>query len=395
MFLIELSLLLGLALGSMQLQYRLNDIASEPDTIPWLASAAWVTALVLAFGSRRRWPLLALALVTIGFCGMRLFGVPEYGASSIILFLAMEHAGHRGGRARTPVRAASLILIAISFLISWFTVDVPDEYRPLVGWSFGYELAFNIFFFGSAWLLGDSFRRRRARERELEIRTSQLEAERELNAERAVTDERLRIARELHDVVAHHVSVMGVQAGAARRLISRNPATAVDALATVEHSSRQAVRELQRLVGFLRSGEPEDLAPAPGLDRLEALLEDTRATTGLDVVGAVRGEPFPVPDSVGLSVYRIVQEALTNTIKHGHARRVELELCYDEPAIVVDVRDDGVGFGGPGSPNGSGHGLAGMRERVALHGGTLNAGADPAGGFRVTARFPAVNGAGS
>jgi signal transduction histidine kinase len=231
-----------------------------------------------------------------------------------------------------------------------------------------------------------------------------------------VAEERGRIARELHDVVAHSVSVMVVQAGAARRTMAASPDQATTALGQIESTGRQALVELRRLLGLLRDGDRGDgaaLTPQPGLEHLESLAAAAREA-GLPVEVTVEGEPRPLPAGVDLSAYRIVQEALTNSLKHAGPARARVRVCYGREALEVQVTDDGrgersaarageglvvvtIGPDGvlelPGRRDGGGHGLIGMRERVALFGGTLEAGADPGGGYRVAARLPLDAGA--
>ncbi len=389
----EVTLLLATGITSLLLRMRADELAGLAHAIPYWLAVAWTVVLVVPFGARRRFPLATLFVVGVVFAGYRVWLVPEYTVSAVVIFLVVVFAGRDGGPRRDAARGAVLAFLGLVLAWSLAIQEVPEEYARIFRWNLVFTVAYNIFFFLAAWLLGDALRRRHDRERDLEERTAQLEVERELNARRAVVDERLRIARELHDVIAHHVSVMGVQAGAARRTLVRDPDRAATALTTVESSSRQAVDELRRLVGLLRSGEDESLEPVPGVDRLERLIEDTRAT-GLDVRWRVDGEPVPLADSVGLSVYRVAQEALTNTIKHARARRVEVVVHYRADAVEIEVVDDGVGIAPPGT-NGSGHGLAGMRERVALHSGRLETGPQPAGGYRVHATFPARGRAGS
>lgn len=384
---IETVALLATGLLSLLVQMRTDDVLDEAGTIPGWLAVSWMVALLVPYVVRRRFPLAAMVAIGVVFTGFRLWMVPEYVVSGIVMFLVIVFAGRDGGARRGVARAGIVSLIGVMFVITVITQELPEEYRPLFRWSLVSSVVYNAFFVAAAWLLGDALHRRRERERELWERTTQLEAERELNARRAVVDERLRIARELHDVVAHHVSVMGVQAGAARRMIDRDPQRAVTALATVEGSSRQAVDELRRLVGLLREQDGVSLEPAPGLDRVERLLDETRLT-GIDVGWQVEGEAVPIPDSVGLSIYRVVQEALTNTLKHAHATRVDVTMRYAAEAVEVEVADNGVGIAPPGTA-GSGHGLVGMRERVALHDGALDARPDRRGGFCVRARFPA------
>jgi signal transduction histidine kinase len=194
----------------------------------------------------------------------------------------------------------------------------------------------------------------------------------------------VRIARELHDVVAHHVSVMGVQAGVARRLFDRDPKEALGAIGSVEQASRQAIADLQQLVAVLRrQEESDDLAPQPSLQQLPELVEHMRQT-GLPVALTTRGQPRQLPAGVELSAYRIIQEALTNTLKHAGPARASVTVRYDNGAVEVEVVDDGQGPP-PDRPGTGGKGLVGMRERVNLYGGRLEAGARPGGGFRVHA----------
>jgi signal transduction histidine kinase len=246
--------------------------------------------------------------------------------------------------------------------------------------------------FGVAWLAGFAVRERSAHAASAEERALQAERKREENARRAVFAERVRIARELHDVVAHHVSMMGVQAGAARVVVDRDPGKAKNALSAIETSSRQAVAELHRLLGFLRQdGDEDGLAPQPGvgqLGRLVASMSDTQLGVDITVDGDVR----PLPQMVDVSAYRIVQEALTNTLKHARASHAEVHLRYWPDELEVEVVDDGQGVRNGEAHRNGGLGLIGMRERAALHGGRLNVGATADGGFAVRVRLPTPDG---
>jgi signal transduction histidine kinase len=268
--------------------------------------------------------------------------------------------------------------------------------------------------FGAAFFLGDLQKRRLAYMAKLEALNAQLAEEQELRSRWAVAEERARIARELHDVVAHSVSVMVVQAGAARRTLATSPGQATTALGQIESTGRQALVEMRRLLGLLRDGGGADdaaLAPQPGLAHLESLAEAAREA-GLPVEVEVEGEPRPLPAGVDLSAYRIVQEALTNSLKHAGPARARVRVCYGREALEVQVSDDGTGLavparGGAGlavvrlrpggllevtnpvaPAAGGGNGLIGMRERVAMFGGSLEAGPRPGGGYRVAARLP-------
>jgi signal transduction histidine kinase len=225
------------------------------------------------------------------------------------------------------------------------------------------------------------------REVQLAQRTAQLEREREENARRAVFNERVRIARELHDVVAHHVSVMGVQAGAARRVLATQPAKAAEALSAIESSSRQAVSEMQRLLGFLRQDrDVESLAPQPSMRQLASLIAQMR-DSGLPVDLRIEGNSPALPPSVDLSAYRIVQEALTNTLKHAGAAKALVMVRYADDAGRIEVTDNGPGTETT-DPERRGNGLIGMRERASLLGGWLQAEHHPGVGFSVRAYLP-------
>jgi signal transduction histidine kinase len=218
-------------------------------------------------------------------------------------------------------------------------------------------------------------------------RTRQLERERGATARLAVIDERVRIARELHDVVAHHVSLIGIQAGAARLVLDRRPEKAGETLAAIEASSREAVREMQRLLGFLRQDRDDDpLAPQPGMGQIETLVAQMR-TAGLGVTLEIGGTVRPLPPSVDLSAYRIVQEALTNALKHAGPTAATVGIRYGDRALELEIADDG-GAAPPAAAVDGGNGLIGMRERVGLLGGELHVGQRPQGGFAVRARLP-------
>jgi signal transduction histidine kinase len=234
-----------------------------------------------------------------------------------------------------------------------------------------------------AWILGDNHRTRRAYLREVVDKAERLEREREENARRAAAEEQARIARELHDVIAHNVSVMVVQAAAAGDVFDSQPDKAREALASIEHTGREALTELRRLLGAVRTQDGTKV-PQPGLGRLPTLIDQVRAA-GLRVDLTTEGNERQLPVGIDLSAYRIVQEALTNTLKHAHASRAQVVLRYADDELAIDVTDDGRG---PTSNGDQGQGLIGMRERVSLYDGDLTAGPRPEGGFAVAARFP-------
>ncbi|MFF3661518.1 sensor histidine kinase [Streptomyces olivochromogenes] len=249
--------------------------------------------------------------------------------------------------------------------------------------------------FALAWVLGDSIRTRRAYLAQLEERAARLEKEREAQAKVAVAAERARIARELHDVVAHNVSVMVVQADGAAYVMDAAPEQARKALETISGTGRQALAEMRRLLGVLRTGEHQEsgeYVPQPDVEQLDDLIEQCR-TSGLPVDFKVEGTPRPLPSGVELTAYRIVQEALTNTRKHGGPNAgASVRLVYFDDGLGLLVEDDGKGapheLYEEGGADGQGHGLIGMRERVGMVGGTLDAGPRPGGGFRISALLP-------
>jgi len=243
----------------------------------------------------------------------------------------------------------------------------------------------------SAWLLGNYIGSRRRYTAELETKNQLLEVARLELADRAVTAERLRIARELHDVVAHTMSVVAVHAGTGRMVADDDPAAARQALATIETTSRSALSEMRRMLGMLRSsdgGGPGALTPAPGLGDLDALVADV-VRSGVTVEVRVEGDRGPVPAGADLAAYRIVQEALTNVIKHAGRVRATVVVRYSSDAVAVEVDNDAPVHDGRRQVGLTvGHGLVGMRERVAMYHGELHAGPCPAGGFHVAARLP-------
>jgi signal transduction histidine kinase len=336
---------------------------------------------------RRRAPFsVAIAVVVAFLVGRIVVEVPEASITVLAGSLAIYSAAlHGRPRFRTLVLSLCLAAILAEVAREVFFAGSADELNPLAQ---AFILTYNVVVLSLPWMLGSVIRSLREHERELADRAAELQREREANARQAVFAERVRIARELHDVVAHHVSVMGVQAGAARRVMERQPDQAIAALSSIESSSRQAVLELQRLLGFLRRGdEVDDLASQPGLAQLVDLVSQS-AEGELTVDLSIEGEPRPLSPTLEVSAYRVVQEALTNTRKHSAASTATVRVRYGPETLEVEVIDDGAG-GAAGSPvNEGGHGLIGMRERASLHGGHLRAGPRSEGGFAVHATFP-------
>ena len=247
----------------------------------------------------------------------------------------------------------------------------------------------NLFFvpmlFAVGWLVGFALHERTEQTEAAEERAARSEWRRENEGRVAVAEERARIARELHDVVAHAVSVMVLQVGALRHRLPAEDVVSRNTLLNVEEAGRNALTEMRRLLDAMRrEGDHHDLAPQPGLDQIDALLDDVRAA-GLDARLKVDGDPVPLPPGLDLSAYRIAQEGLTNVIKHAHTRYAEVNLRYRTHDLELEIRDEG---DGPAASDGLGHGLVGISERVKLYGGTMTAGATESGGFALRARLP-------
>jgi len=327
---------------------------------------------LLAF--RRRWPLALLGAVVAATIAN--FWLPDAGegeAFGILVIVTIYSAG-----AYTSGLAAYTSLGLSAALWILITAADPD------GIYFGGLVFFGIVVFGPL-VVGRIIRARRLREVQLEERTVVLELEQVEKAREAVADERQRIARELHDVVAHAISVTVVQARGGRRMLDEDPEEARAAFDAIEHTSTQALGEMRRLLGMLRESDDElALAPLPSLGRLDALADRVRAA-GLPVEIAIEGEPVELPPGIDLSAYRIVQEALTNALKHAGPARAHVRVRYAPDELELEITDDGAGTG---DGAGSGHGLVGMRERVAVFGGDLQAGRISDGGYALRVRLP-------
>jgi signal transduction histidine kinase len=341
-----------------------SDLAHDAGTV----AAALLTTAPLAW--RRVAPLGTLVAVTVAISIASIL-VDSFETFYVFMtgLLATYSAGANADRTRA--------LIGIAVVAVWIVVGFAvDPNRGGAG-----DYLFVAILFGGAWALGAALRARGLQAKSLERRAERAEHEREV----AVAHERARIARELHDVVAHTVSLMVIQTGAVRRRIHRERPEDAELLTEVESAGRDAIEELRRLLGILRDpGEALSLAPQPGLDRLGPLVEQVR-DAGLAVDLRVEGERVAIPPGVDLAAYRIVQESLTNALKHAGPARAVVQLRYATRAIGIEVTDDG-----PGTHNGggTGHGLVGMRERAALYGGTLEAGPRPEGGYAVRATLP-------
>lgn len=383
-------LIAGAMLTVSFLGVRANlGIFGDAEFAPAGASAGLLILCIVPLAFRRVAPLSTAVTVGAAFLVLRFVEVAEFDMSALALFLALYGAGAFGGQRRDLVRIVVVLpgMMMVAWRLAFVDGDIADGD---LFWLRASAVASNVGFFVGAWILGDGARRRRLAEDELVERTSELQHEREENEQRAVLDERVRIARELHDVVAHHVSVMGLQAGAARRALEHDPDSSRDALRSVEDSGREAVRELHQLLGFLRQDESDGSDPQPGLARLDALVDQVEEA-GVVVELDIEGSLDDVPDSVSLSAYRIVQEALTNTLRHARARRASVQLVRSLDGLSVVVDDDGAPAFSPPAANGRverRHGLLGMRERVSLHQGSFEAGPKAGGGWRVSVWLP-------
>jgi signal transduction histidine kinase len=339
-------------------------------------------ALAWAVAVRRRWPLAAVAVVPAFMSVRMLFGVGGVVNSVAGVVVAVLLLFYGLGAFASERRSVWMIAFA-AVIFSLNTLTKPGGGVSAV---FPAVLSAVLLPYG----LGRVTRARAAGERESRDLAEQLDAARDAKARAAAYGERARIARELHDVIAHSVSVMVIQAGGARLVMDEQPERAEESLRSVERAGREALVELRRLLGILGDGDPHALAPQPRLDDIEPLLAHARAS-GISADLLVDGEPAPLSPALDLCGYRIVQEALTNAIKHAAPARASVTLRWRDGELELDVSDKGSRRHAVNGP-GRGHGIPGMRERVALHSGTLDAGARPDGGFTVRARLPLTQG---
>ncbi len=339
-----------------------------PDLFAYLF-AAGLGALMFV---RRRYPILALTATAVGILAYYTAGYPPIGLA--VPAAAALYSAAEVGRVRWAVgTAVGLLVVSTTFRV-WEGDDL--------AYLFGYELASSAALMAAAVALGDGVRSRRLWHAEQRERVRRLELDREQEAARRVEEERLRVARELHDVLAHSVSVISLHSDVATEALHDDPAAALEALHHIRSASSEAGRELRTTVGLLRGTAERD--PTSGLDHLDRLVASTTAG-GLPVSVRIDGEPAALPVVVDTTAYRIVQESLTNALRHADAGRAEVMLRYTTDGLEIRVTDDGRGANGSGS---AGHGVAGMRERAALLGGTLQAAALDDGGFQVRATLP-------
>lgn len=348
-----------------------------------ISGPTWVTAPTVGMASlallaRRRAALAAMSLVGaavgLNLAGLVVFDRVPGQAESFAMLAIWIVSAYSVGAFDTMAKSLVGAAIAASLPVAFAALSDSKELAPL-----------DVLFVLVPWFAGRALRRERVQAARLEQLARELAAEREERTRSAVREERARIARELHDIVAHSVSVIAVQADAAEGALSHDPALARDPLASVKNTARATLAELRRAVGVLREDDTHPLSPRPGLNQLPTLVEQTRHA-GLAVELQLEGKARSLPAGVDLSAYRIVQESLTNVRKHaGAAASAAVLVRYDDASVTVSVCDDGIGANGELS---GGHGLVGIRERVALYGGTLHIGPQPSGGFLVRAVLP-------
>ncbi|WP_433345503.1 sensor histidine kinase [Microtetraspora malaysiensis] len=349
------------------------------------AHAAFTAATAVPLAWARRRPAMVLAIQLAEIVAVTALGQPAqwiwplFPASDILVCLLTA----------TRSRRAGLTAAGATLIVQQTSRQVDLLHLGLRSWAPGFLALSVLLGLGIlvAWMAGMFIRQRR--EYDLALR-AHAEA-------RAVTDERLRIARELHDMVAHSIGVIAIQAGAGARVIDSHPEQARETLTTIEATSRQTLKGLRHLLGVLREtehghpGSPPTPAPPAGLSDVDRLVE-TAAAAGLRVDLRRHGRPRPLPDAVDRSAFRIIQESVTNVLRHADTGHCQVVLDYRSDELRIDVIDDGHGAatpaGAPVAREGSGHGITGMRERVALLNGDFSAGPRPDGGFRVTARLP-------
>jgi signal transduction histidine kinase len=369
---LDLLLVLAAAAGVVEVLLRGDDLSTAP-----AVDVAAVLLLILPLLARRRSPFLAptwlfLFAAALSFLDGRLVvtSTSVYAVGMVSAFLIGSLRDARQGRLGLAVLTGSAAIIALN-----------DPVNSLS------EVLLVPAVFSLAWLGGYAQRGRTEQALQAEERALLAEREREVAARIAVAEERARIARELHDIVAHAVSVMVLQTGAVRHRLPEEFGDDVDALRGVEETGRSALGEMRRLLGAMRRGEDgPELAPQPGLSRLDALVEEIRRA-GLGVELHIDGEPVRLPVAIDLSAYRIVQEGLTNALKHAHAQLAQVYIRYAADELRIQVRDDGRGAGGA-EGRGAGHGLLGVRERVSLYGGEMTTAIGSGGGFELTTSLP-------
>jgi signal transduction histidine kinase len=369
--------LVVIAAGAAVLEFVVGRDSDDAPTIPLGVTIVAVLVITLDLLLRRRFPFGALAATTILASAVSFIDgrIIPYSAAVFLTVIAVSFLFGQLKDRRQAIAGLAILTAATAIV----TRNDPDG-------ALG-DAIFTTLLFSVVWLCGFVFASKREEAREAEERATRLELEREAQAREAVAEERARIARELHDVVGHSVSVMTVQASGVRRLLRPEQEREREALLVVEQTGREALAEMRRLVGVLRRPEEAPaLAPQPSLEHVGRLVEQARET-GLPVELRIEGEATQLPAGLDMTAYRLVQEGLTNAIKHANATHAEVVVRYGDGQIELIVSDDGTGTT-DGSVDSGGHGLVGMRERVAVFGGELEAGPRPNGGYALRARLP-------
>jgi signal transduction histidine kinase len=352
-----------------------RDSPAARETSLWFAIPA-VAVIVLPLFARRRFPFAGPAAywvlaAAVTFVDGRV--IAFVGSLVVVGMAAAFLLGHLRAGIRPGIGLAVVIVCIVTVI-----ANIPGSQTA----------SFFVFIplrFVASWVAGYALRERSEQAEAAELRAAYAEREREATARVAVAEERARIARELHDIVAHSVSVMVLQVGAVRRALPPTREDDREALERVEHAGRTALVEMRRLLGAMRrNGDEVELEPQPGLDGLESLVDDV-GRAGLPVHLHVDGDPFPLPRAIDLSAYRIVQEGLTNALKHARASHVDVTVRYSSDELDIEVLDDGVGST---ASDGLGHGLVGIRERVKIYGGDMTTTVAAGGGFVLSARLP-------
>jgi signal transduction histidine kinase len=364
-----------LAIAGMLELVVARDSAGDPPTDLWL-SVLLLAVLVAPIFARRRFPFGAplaywvLAAAISFYDGLLIPFIGSLGVVGLATAFML-------GNLRNGLKAGIGLAVV--------TVGIVTVVYNIPGTTTTSDFVFITLRFVVAWLAGYALRERAEQAEAAEERAIQAEREREAAARVAVAEERARIARELHDVVAHAVSVMVLQVGAVSHRLPDSLAEDRDALRSVERAGRTALTEMRRLLSAMRrEGEEAELVPQPGLDGLDALLDEV-GRAGLPVELHVDGQPFALPRGIDLSAYRIVQEGLTNALKHAHASDADVIVRYRPDELEIEVRDNGQGSA---TSDGQGHGLVGVRERVKIYGGVMSAGTSTEGGFVLSTRLP-------
>ncbi|MEU5892976.1 sensor histidine kinase [Streptomyces sp. NPDC047461] len=359
--------LAALVLFAASLQWIFPDEGGEPLTwVGWLLGAA--TAVPLVWRSRA--PFAMACAVSVATPAQALHHAPPpdvmYGGLVVLYTMA--------ARGKPWQRRFMLVgwLLGVSLVMLHKREPQPFEY------------AFQLMGVACAYAFGVLSRVQRAYTAELEDRARRLQRERDADTARATAQERARIARDMHDILAHAVSLMVVQAEAGPVVVRSDPARAEAAFEAIAAAGRDAMSQLRRILGVLKEEQRNGTSPQPGVKALPVLVRQVRDSTGLRVELRTEGEPRPLPPDTDIAVYRVIQEALTNTVKHAYASSATVELDWTEEALTLTVTDDGRGTAVPGG----GHGLIGIRERAAACGGDARTGRGPDGGFRVVVRLP-------